>query len=158
MAGATAAVGSSVVKVPLAVCIRSVQAGLHPNPIAAAQSLVRSAGVRSLFTVWTTANVCSTSVKCLISRVFTCSIMSLYFLWFMSATLLYEESSGHERVLWCAGVSAHPVGGCPRHGSEICGVRDAATPSSEGLWRQTGPHKLPSSISGKTAHRWEESA
>ena len=51
MAGATAAVGSSVVKVPLAVCIRSVQAGLHPNPIAAAQSLIRAAGVRSLFTV-----------------------------------------------------------------------------------------------------------
>ncbi|EIE26628.1 mitochondrial carrier [Coccomyxa subellipsoidea C-169] len=50
VAGATAAVGSSVVKVPLAVCIRSVQAGLHPNPIAAAQSLVRAAGVRSLFT------------------------------------------------------------------------------------------------------------
>ncbi|BDA40753.1 S-adenosylmethionine carrier 1, chloroplastic/mitochondrial [Coccomyxa sp. Obi] len=50
VAGATAAVGSSVVKVPLAVCIRSVQAGLHPNPIAAAQSLVRTAGVRSLFT------------------------------------------------------------------------------------------------------------
>lgn len=51
VAGATAAVGSSVVKVPLAVCIRSVQAGLHPNPIAAARSLVRTAGIRSLFTV-----------------------------------------------------------------------------------------------------------
>lgn len=51
VAGATAAVGSSVVKVPLAVCVRSVQARLYPNPFAAARSLVETAGVRSLFTV-----------------------------------------------------------------------------------------------------------
>lgn len=51
VAGATAAVGSSVVKVPLAVCIRSVQAGLHPNAIEAARSIVQAAGFRSLFTV-----------------------------------------------------------------------------------------------------------
>ena len=50
-AGATAAVGSSVVKVPLAVCVRSVQAGLYRNPVAAARSLVETAGLRSLFTV-----------------------------------------------------------------------------------------------------------
>jgi solute carrier family 25 S-adenosylmethionine transporter 26 len=51
VAGATAAVGSSVVKVPLAVCIRSVQAGLHPNAVEAARSIVQTAGARSLFTV-----------------------------------------------------------------------------------------------------------
>ena len=62
VAGATAAVGSSVVKVPLAVCIRSVQAGLHPNPIAAAQSLVRAAGVRSLFTVCATPPITTSIV------------------------------------------------------------------------------------------------
>ena len=38
-------------KVPLAVCIRSVQAGRYPNALAAAQSIVDTAGVRSLFTV-----------------------------------------------------------------------------------------------------------
>lgn len=51
VAGAGAAIGSSVVKVPLAVCIRSVQAGAYPNAIAAARSIVDTAGVRSLFTV-----------------------------------------------------------------------------------------------------------
>ena len=51
MSGAGAAIGSSVVKVPLAVCIRSVQAGRYPNAFAAAQSIVDTAGVRSLFTV-----------------------------------------------------------------------------------------------------------
>ena len=53
MAGATAAVGSSVVKVPLAVCVRSVQAGVYSHPLTAAQSIVQTAGVRSLFTVRT---------------------------------------------------------------------------------------------------------
>lgn len=51
VSGAGAAIGSSVVKVPLAVCIRSVQAGRYPNALAAAQSIVDTAGVRSLFTV-----------------------------------------------------------------------------------------------------------
>eukprot|EP00887_Chlorella_sp_A99_P006829 scaffold2.g6829.t1 len=48
--GAVAALGSSVVKVPLAVCIRSVQAGIYPNLFAAARSIVARAGVRGLFT------------------------------------------------------------------------------------------------------------
>ena len=49
-AGAAAAVGSSVVKVPLAVCIRSVQAGVYPNVFAAASQITRAAGARGLFT------------------------------------------------------------------------------------------------------------
>lgn len=51
VAGATAAFGSSVVKVPLAVCIRSVQAGVYKNVYHAAKSIVTAAGVRGLFTV-----------------------------------------------------------------------------------------------------------
>jgi len=50
LAGAIAAGGSSVVKVPLAVCIRSVQAGVYPNVFAAQRQIVRAAGVRGLFT------------------------------------------------------------------------------------------------------------
>ena len=50
MAGAIAAGGSSVVKVPLAVCIRSVQAGVYPNVFAAQRQIVQAAGVRGLFT------------------------------------------------------------------------------------------------------------
>jgi solute carrier family 25 (mitochondrial S-adenosylmethionine transporter), member 26 len=50
LAGSAAAAGSSVVKVPLAVCIRSVQAGVYPNVFAAASSITRAAGVRGLFT------------------------------------------------------------------------------------------------------------
>jgi len=50
VAGATAALGSSVVKVPLAVCIRSVQAGVYKNVFHAAKSIVSAAGVRGLFT------------------------------------------------------------------------------------------------------------
>ncbi|RMZ52192.1 hypothetical protein APUTEX25_001582, partial [Auxenochlorella protothecoides] len=50
VSGATAALGSSVVKVPLAVCIRSVQAGVYTNALAAAQDIVKAAGVRGLFT------------------------------------------------------------------------------------------------------------
>jgi hypothetical protein len=49
--GAVAALGSSVVKVPLAVCIRSVQAGIYQNVFHAARSIVSAAGVRGLFTV-----------------------------------------------------------------------------------------------------------
>jgi solute carrier family 25 S-adenosylmethionine transporter 26 len=49
-AGAAAAVGSSVVKVPLAVCIRSVQAGVYSNVFAAASQITRAAGARGLFT------------------------------------------------------------------------------------------------------------
>jgi solute carrier family 25 S-adenosylmethionine transporter 26 len=50
IAGATAALGSSVVKVPLAVCIRSVQAGVYKNVFHAGKSIVNAAGVRGLFT------------------------------------------------------------------------------------------------------------
>lgn len=53
-AGAAAALGSSVVKVPLAVCIRSVQAGIYRNVFHAASSIVKAAGVRGLFTVGVT--------------------------------------------------------------------------------------------------------
>lgn len=48
--GAVAAAGSSVVKVPLAVCIRSVQAGVYPNVFSAASSITKAAGPRGLFT------------------------------------------------------------------------------------------------------------
>jgi solute carrier family 25 S-adenosylmethionine transporter 26 len=50
VAGGIAAAGSSFVKVPLAVCIRSVQAGVYPNAFAAATSIVKAAGPRGLFT------------------------------------------------------------------------------------------------------------
>ncbi|GBF94675.1 mitochondrial carrier protein [Raphidocelis subcapitata] len=50
LGGAVAAAGSSVVKVPLAVCIRSVQAGVYPNVFAAASSITHAAGPRGLFT------------------------------------------------------------------------------------------------------------
>jgi solute carrier family 25 S-adenosylmethionine transporter 26 len=50
VAGGVAAAGSSVVKVPLAVCIRSVQAGVYPNVFAAASSITSKAGPRGLFT------------------------------------------------------------------------------------------------------------
>lgn len=50
VAGGIAAAGSSVVKVPIAVCIRSVQAGIYPNAIQAARSIMASAGPRGLFT------------------------------------------------------------------------------------------------------------
>lgn len=51
--GGIAAAGSSVVKVPIAVCIRSVQAGVYPNTVSAARSIVAAAGARGLFTVST---------------------------------------------------------------------------------------------------------
>ena len=47
VAGAAAAAGGSVVKVPLAVCIRSVQAGIYPNVFNAASSIVRAAGAHA---------------------------------------------------------------------------------------------------------------
>lgn len=50
VSGAAAAAGSSVVKVPLAVCIRSVQAKVYPNPFCAAHSICQAAGPRGLFT------------------------------------------------------------------------------------------------------------
>lgn len=50
LAGGAGAVGGSVVKVPLAVCIRSVQAGVYPSAPEAAASIVKAAGVRGLFT------------------------------------------------------------------------------------------------------------
>ena len=45
----TGALGSSIVKVPAAVCIRSVQANVYPNVIVAARQIT-GAGPRSLFT------------------------------------------------------------------------------------------------------------
>lgn len=48
--GGIAAAGSSVVKVPLAVCIRSVQAGVYANAVEAAVSITSAVGVRGLFT------------------------------------------------------------------------------------------------------------
>lgn len=50
LSGGVAAVGSSFVKVPLAVCIRSVQAGVYPNFFTAAKSIVAATGPRGLFT------------------------------------------------------------------------------------------------------------
>lgn len=49
-AGGLAALGSAFVKVPLAVTIRSVQAGVYKNPVQAARTIVAGAGVRGLFT------------------------------------------------------------------------------------------------------------
>ena len=49
VAGGIAAAGGSVVKVPLAVCIRSVQAGVYPNVIKAAQEIVQAAGQQTSF-------------------------------------------------------------------------------------------------------------
>ncbi len=51
LSGAIAAVGSSVVKVPIAVCVRSVQAGVYVNVFHAARSITKAAGPRGLFTV-----------------------------------------------------------------------------------------------------------
>ena len=48
--GGAAAAGSSIVKVPLAVCIRSVQAGVYDNALVAAKEIVRACGPRGLFT------------------------------------------------------------------------------------------------------------
>ena len=45
VAGAAAAAGGSIVKVPLAVCIRSVQAGVYPNVIKAASEITAAAGI-----------------------------------------------------------------------------------------------------------------
>eukprot|EP00873_Tetraselmis_striata_P041185 jgi/Tetstr1/461449/TSEL_006558.t1 len=50
VSGSAAAVGSCAVKVPLAVCIRSVQAGVYDNVFQAASEIRRQAGVRGLFT------------------------------------------------------------------------------------------------------------
>lgn len=49
-AGGFAAFSSSFVKVPLAVTIRSVQAGVYKNPLIAARAIVAKAGTRGLFT------------------------------------------------------------------------------------------------------------
>lgn len=50
VSGSVAAIGSGVVKVPLAVCIRSVQAGVYHNVFDAASQIKAQAGVRGLFT------------------------------------------------------------------------------------------------------------
>ena len=50
VSGAIAGAGSCVVKVPIAVCIRSVQAKVFPNVFVAARSIVKRAGPRGLFT------------------------------------------------------------------------------------------------------------
>eukprot|EP00238_Polyblepharides_amylifera_P000056 CAMPEP_0196570454 /NCGR_PEP_ID=MMETSP1081-20130531/532_1 /TAXON_ID=36882 /ORGANISM="Pyramimonas amylifera, Strain CCMP720" /LENGTH=280 /DNA_ID=CAMNT_0041886901 /DNA_START=1014 /DNA_END=1856 /DNA_ORIENTATION=- len=49
-AGGFAAFSSSFVKVPLAVCIRSVQAGVYSSPLNAAKCIVKATGPRGLFT------------------------------------------------------------------------------------------------------------
>mmetsp|Transcript_24158 Transcript_24158/g.29286 ORF Transcript_24158/g.29286 Transcript_24158/m.29286 type:complete len:393 (+) Transcript_24158:703-1881(+) len=49
-AGAVGAAGSSLVKVPAAVCIRSVQANVYPNVFKAAKTIVATAGPRGLYT------------------------------------------------------------------------------------------------------------
>ena len=50
LAGGVGALGSSIVKVPAAVCIRSVQANVYPNVIVAARSITKAAGPRGMFT------------------------------------------------------------------------------------------------------------
>jgi len=50
IAGAAGAVGSSFVKVPAAVCIRSVQAGVYPNVLTAGRQICQKAGPRGLYT------------------------------------------------------------------------------------------------------------
>ena len=50
IAGGVGALGSSIVKVPAAVCIRSVQANVYPNVIVAARSITKAAGPRGMFT------------------------------------------------------------------------------------------------------------
>ena len=50
LAGGIGAFGSSIVKVPAAVCIRSVQANIYPNVIVAARQITSAAGPRGLFT------------------------------------------------------------------------------------------------------------
>lgn len=50
VAGAVGALGSSFVKVPAAVCIRSVQAGVYPNGIAAFTRILKVTGPRGLYT------------------------------------------------------------------------------------------------------------
>lgn len=50
LAGGIGALGSSIVKVPAAVCIRSVQANVYPNVIVAARQITAAAGPRGLFT------------------------------------------------------------------------------------------------------------
>ncbi len=50
VAGGIGALGSSIVKVPAAVCIRSVQANVYPNVIVAARSITKAAGPRGMFT------------------------------------------------------------------------------------------------------------
>ena len=49
-AGAFGAAGASIVKVPAAVCIRSVQARVYPNAVAAAVRICKAAGPRGLYT------------------------------------------------------------------------------------------------------------
>jgi len=50
IAGAVGAVGSSFVKVPAAVCIRSVQAGVYPNGVTAFGRILKVTGPRGLYT------------------------------------------------------------------------------------------------------------
>eukprot|EP00884_Botryococcus_braunii_P009641 jgi/Botrbrau1/18679/Bobra.0386s0008.1 len=52
LGGGLAAAGGSVVKVPLAVCIRSVQAQKYKNAFHAATSIVAATGPRGLFVGW----------------------------------------------------------------------------------------------------------
>lgn len=49
LSGGIAAVGSSFVKVPIAVCIRSVQAGNYRNAAQAARGITRKAGLGGMY-------------------------------------------------------------------------------------------------------------
>jgi len=48
-AGGIAAAGSSIVKVPIAVCVRSVQAGIYPDALSAGHAIVKRGGPSGLF-------------------------------------------------------------------------------------------------------------
>eukprot|EP00899_Mesostigma_viride_P014879 jgi/Mesvir1/23392/Mv21087-RA.1 len=50
ISGAAGAIGSSVVKIPAAVCIRSVQANVYPNVWTAARRIVKAVGPLGLYT------------------------------------------------------------------------------------------------------------
>lgn len=52
VAAGSAAFGSSVIKVPIAVCIRNVQAGNYRNALEAAQTILRDHGAKGLYRGW----------------------------------------------------------------------------------------------------------
>lgn len=50
IAGGVGAFGSCFLKIPMAVCIRSVQANVYPNVFVAAKQITKGAGARALYT------------------------------------------------------------------------------------------------------------